>query len=648
MNRLCHRVATILLMLGFVATSQTPHSAYADDSDEEQGHYRMQLVLDSSGSMKEPAQGGTKIEAAKQALNTVVDDLPDAAQVGMRVYGATISSGKGACTDSQQIVEPGTDNRDDLHSAVDDYKPLGETPIGYALEEAAKDLGSEGKRTIVLVSDGESNCNPEPCDVARKLSKDGIDLRIDVVGLSVNAKTRKQLSCIAEAGNGTYYDADDAESLTRSIDTVSARAFRPFDLTGEKVTGGSQPVDAPTLDAGKQYLDKLPLAGSTQYYRIDRTIPRSTIHVGTTARTAAGSIGSGVSMELRAENTDSTCESQSSYGNGVGADKPLLAASVSNADPIAEEECFAAEYYTLAIELSIDDDLARTPFELVVYEEPPIAKGAENDLPPVSEEPSWTPMEPRNAESGVAPGTSLANAPVVDDGTYSLDIQSGETQVFAVPLDWGQRLQVQIDSDLPKAAYDNAGAWSGFGPKIYGPVRGEADTGTGSIGAPSEWTTTAFGNMWTEDDKHWRKGAMTPNVRFLNRTANETGMTASAIPGFRYVEVNLSLMEDGITIPYELTVKRFGDAGEGAPAYESSDEAKEPLADSPITAVDERIEPGEAAGGNVTRDNDETTASATSGSGDFPMAAALLGGVGILVIAGGIAAVVLARRPRAR
>lgn len=653
MQRIRRSATASLVTVGLMGLSHVSAPSYADDgADEHSKQHRMQLVLDSSGSMKEPSETGTKIQSAKKALDTVIDDLPGEAEVGMRVYGATINKGKGACTDSQQVVEPGTDNRADLHTAIDEYKPLGETPIGYALEQAADDLGSEGKRTIVLVSDGESTCKPDPCQVARKLSKDGIDLRIDVVGLSVDAKTRKQLTCIAEAGNGTYYDADDAESLTRSIDTVSTRAFRPFDLTGERVTGGSQPAKAPTLEAGVQYLDKLPVPGATQFYRIDRTTAGSTIHVGTTARTSAGSLGDSVNMTLRPENTDDSCATGTSYGNGVGGDKALLAASVSTTRPSSEEECAAAKYYTLSVELGAGDELARTPFEIVVYEEPPLADGAENELPPAAEEPTWTPMKPHDAQSGIAPGTSLANAPVLDDGSYALDIQTSETQVFAVPLDWGRRLQVQIDSDLPKSAYDNAGAWSGFDVKTYGPIRGEADADMFGDEPPS-WTTTAFGNMWIEDDKHWRTGAMTPSVRYLNRLSSDAGTAATALPGFRYVEVNLSLIENGITVPYELTVKRFGDAGEGTPEYKTSDDAPAPESDSAITAIGESVEPGGAAGGGGANDtenaakSEEEAGSQKSGE-EFPMAAAVLGGFGVLIIAGGIAAVVLARRPRTR
>ena len=40
---------------------------------------------------------------------------------------------------------------------------------GSALKGAAEDLGTEGKRTIVLLSDGEPTCSPDPCKVAKDL-----------------------------------------------------------------------------------------------------------------------------------------------------------------------------------------------------------------------------------------------------------------------------------------------------------------------------------------------------------------------------------------------------------------------------------------------------------------------------------------------
>ncbi|WP_141711915.1 vWA domain-containing protein, partial [Jiangella alba] len=170
----------------------------------------------------------TRIDAAKDALRQVIAGLPDDQEVGLRVYGAEVFSQNdpGACTDSQLIAAPDTGNRDALTAALDDYEPYGETPIGHALQEAGKDLGTEGPRTIVLVSDGEPTCAPDPCEVATQLAGDGVDVRIDVVGLDVDEAARDKLRCIADNGHGTYYDAKDADDLVRSLDTSTTRASR--------------------------------------------------------------------------------------------------------------------------------------------------------------------------------------------------------------------------------------------------------------------------------------------------------------------------------------------------------------------------------------------------------------------------------------
>ncbi|HYF74134.1 MAG TPA: VWA domain-containing protein, partial [Nocardioides sp.] len=275
----------VLTSTGAVVATAPAHSISASSASssaaaEDDGYGRMILLLDSSGSMAEPAGGGqTKIAAARSALKTVVQGLPDEAQVGLRVFGAKVFSRNdpGSCTDSQLVVEPGTDNRDQLADAIDDYEPYGETPIPHALEEAAKDLGDEGARSIVLVSDGESTCDPDPCKVAATLQGNGIDLQIDVVGLSVSGEARRQLQCIAENGNGTYYDANDAADIESRLTRVAERAIRPFTLTGQPIDGG--PEDAPTPVTVGEYVDTLEPRGSSKSYLFERTTAGTTLRV---------------------------------------------------------------------------------------------------------------------------------------------------------------------------------------------------------------------------------------------------------------------------------------------------------------------------------------------------------------------------------
>lgn len=129
-RRLLALISCTLLAATLLAPAPAAHADPAS---------KMMLVMDSSGSMKEKLPGGQRrIQAAKQALNTVIGSLPGNQAVGLRVYGAEVfdKSEKGACTDSQRVVDLGTDNRGALTQAVKQYKPYGETPIGYALQQA--------------------------------------------------------------------------------------------------------------------------------------------------------------------------------------------------------------------------------------------------------------------------------------------------------------------------------------------------------------------------------------------------------------------------------------------------------------------------------------------------------------------------------
>ena len=161
------------------------------------------VVLDASGSMaSEDGTGTPTIDAARKSLTSLVDSLPTDAKVGMRVLGATVNTDPipaEACDDTQRTVDIASGNRAQLISAIGKYSPNGWTPIPKALEQAGTDRGGSGKRSNVLVSDGESPCG-DPCPTAESLAFSGVDLTIDVVGLSVDETTRQQLQCVADKG----------------------------------------------------------------------------------------------------------------------------------------------------------------------------------------------------------------------------------------------------------------------------------------------------------------------------------------------------------------------------------------------------------------------------------------------------------------
>ena len=251
------------------------------------------LILDGSKSMNDDAgDGRTRLDAAKAALGEVIKVLPEDAQVGLRVYGSKVSDVSRAegCRDSALVTPVGPLDRDALSGSVEALQGKGRTPIGRSLLAAPGDLPKRGVRTVVLVSDGGDNCAPpDPCKAAAKVARGGVDLSISVVGLQVNARVRRQLECIADAGGGSYVDANDPDALRDELLAALARAFRSYEPTGTPVEGGAVPEQAPRIGEG-QYLDAL-RPGEERFYAVELA-PAQKLFTSVTAIPARGLDGS--------------------------------------------------------------------------------------------------------------------------------------------------------------------------------------------------------------------------------------------------------------------------------------------------------------------------------------------------------------------
>jgi Ca-activated chloride channel family protein len=216
---------------------------------------RALIVLDSSKSMnKDAGNGGTRLDAAKQAVSEVVDRLPAGAPVGLRIYGSKVAetSREEACKDTELTIPVGPLDKEQLTGAVNALNGKGRTPIGNSLLATPDDLGSsEGRRSVILVSDGGDNCAPpDPCEAAREVARQGLELTISVVGLQVSERARRQLRCIASAGGGSYSDVQDAGDLGDELAALLARAYRAYEPSGTQVEGATTKGDGPNLSAG--------------------------------------------------------------------------------------------------------------------------------------------------------------------------------------------------------------------------------------------------------------------------------------------------------------------------------------------------------------------------------------------------------------
>jgi hypothetical protein len=229
------------------------------------------LLMDGSKSMNTPAGGGlTRLDAAKRAVRGLLGTIPQGADVGLRVYGSRVSEASRAegCADTVLAVPVGPLDRAAMQARTDALQGKGRTPIGRSLLKAPDDLPAGGRRTVILVSDGGDNCAPpDPCDAAREVARRGVELTIQVVGLQVNERVRRQLQCIARAGGGTYVDAKDPKALEDELRAAFARAFRGYEPSGAPVQGGPARGQATTVGTGR-YLDHF-AAGQERWYAVD-------------------------------------------------------------------------------------------------------------------------------------------------------------------------------------------------------------------------------------------------------------------------------------------------------------------------------------------------------------------------------------------
>ena len=200
---------TLLMALCVPITAFTDQPAYPE----------MMVVLDGSGSMWGKAGEETKIEAARGILQQVILALPGEVRLGLAAYG---HNRKGDCEDIEILVPPGSDDREGLLEKALAIMPKGKTPIAATLGQVTDLLQSrESETAIVLISDGEETCHDDPCGAVAKMRDAGIRFVLHVVGFGVDELQQEQLSCLAEAGGGDYYAAEDADGLLTSLEQVS-------------------------------------------------------------------------------------------------------------------------------------------------------------------------------------------------------------------------------------------------------------------------------------------------------------------------------------------------------------------------------------------------------------------------------------------
>jgi Mg-chelatase subunit ChlD len=166
----------------------------------------VEIVVDASRSMWGQINGEAKMSIAKNILNDVSYWFPQDLDLALRAYGSMSPSESNNCGDSRLLVPFSEYNREPIRAAISGLRPTGQTPIAFALNQAASDFGSlQSDRAVVLVTDGIESCGGDPVRAARELSEQGIMVHVIGFGLGSAAdEDTWSLQAIANASGGRY------------------------------------------------------------------------------------------------------------------------------------------------------------------------------------------------------------------------------------------------------------------------------------------------------------------------------------------------------------------------------------------------------------------------------------------------------------
>mgnify|MGYP001940187692 CR=1 FL=1 len=589
------------------STDSSGSSESADASgDQGSANSKAMLILDASSSMLEDDADGPRIDAAKKASKDLIESLPGTAQLGLMVYGAQESDApdnrEAGCKDIETLEKVGQVDKEKYVKAIEGVTPKGYTPMGNSLREAAKELGDEGERSIILVSDGIDSCAPPPvCEVAKELAEEGVDLAIHTVGFKVDEEARKELQCIADAGKGQFLEADDAGSLADSLKFLTQRDVGKYQLKGTKFEFADNPEDAKWLDEG-QYQTKVTPdtnAKKDRFFRV--SVPEGhNAHVTVTPvwQTNGGvhhgdlSVASGDIVNEK----DPECGTARDWGSSsttnnaeFGIDPFEL--TFSRHDTMRNDgKANTCDMSSWIIPLQVYQDGDKISedvnLEVNVFYEP---------LPDEEQGEEWSdrklsfaddvegdlPIE--NAES-VTGGTGFNDAVEISEGSYSDRIVPGEYRFYKIPVKWGER--PVIKAKTPKSEVKEADS-IGFG--FYDPLRSPADHGK----------LIFF-------DKDVEKGPIGPK---------EHAWYGERPQGYYFVWFGMSTKGagevTGVEQPYEFAVKLDGEPADGGmdwePTYEDGPEpSDEPIKFDSAKNDDSKKDGENNEDGAGAADNDES------------------------------------------
>lgn len=214
-------ILTVLFFCGVAIGAN--YNVYNNSTYEHQNttNEKILFIIDYSSSMDEYLDNSSKFDAVLRTMRRILPKLSPDTQAGLRIYGHRAGfTAYDACKASTLFVPVMPASAKRIEAELYKHKPRGMTPITYSLQQAvSNDLNFDGKKRIILLTDGGENCWESPCKWAINLIQTRKDINIDVIAFNVeDDDDLDQLKCTASVTSGKFYNPKTSAELVKSFE----------------------------------------------------------------------------------------------------------------------------------------------------------------------------------------------------------------------------------------------------------------------------------------------------------------------------------------------------------------------------------------------------------------------------------------------
>jgi Ca-activated chloride channel homolog len=205
------------------------------------------LVTDVSRSMLAEDVEPSRLEAARDAAQKFLEEVPDEARVGAVAFST-----------DPHTVEPPTDDHEKIADLIDVLSADGGTAAGDALDAALELVDAPGRQrppaAIVLLSDGETTTGRDPIEIAREAKRQKIPIHTFALGSSggvirspdgalipvpPDPETMRRIAELSGGRSFAVEDADDLAGLYRELGSRVATEKEQREITAAFAAGGA-------------------------------------------------------------------------------------------------------------------------------------------------------------------------------------------------------------------------------------------------------------------------------------------------------------------------------------------------------------------------------------------------------------------------